>query len=65
MITWITVWFLVVNVNADSRRATTYTIPYGSEKLCKEKTKKYDGFLSETEAHCVSGQMPVYIPKEQ
>lgn len=62
MIKFITVWFLVVNLNSGQRNETSYTIPYATQKIClKQAGKVNKDNWKGSYAECKFGQMPIYV----
>lgn len=59
MITWVTVWFMVVSNHGDQFTSKSYAIPYATQKICLQQSKKINDSYGELEANCIFGQMPV------
>lgn len=60
MITWVTVWFMVVSSHNDQFTSKSYSIPYATQEICLRQAKriknKYGGW---EKAECKFGQLPV------
>jgi hypothetical protein len=63
MITWVTVWFMVVSNHNKQTTSNSYAIPYSTKELCLKESKKInensDNWVEYQKAKCVYGQMPV------
>lgn len=63
MITWVTVWFMVVSTDYKYNWGTAYTIPYATQEICLKQAKKIKLEDDDNHVVCKFGQMPVYKDK--
>ena len=60
MITWVTVWFMVVSSHNDQFTSKSYSIPYAAQEICLRQAKRINNNSGGWEkAECKFGQLPV------